>query len=105
MEKISATSKPTLASTARPAGDQPETQKDKSVSSTFNAAAIGMGWQLAIVVLLPIIGGYKLDQKTGSMPWLTLTGLVLAFVSSLIVIRKALKAMNNFNVDKPEEDR
>jgi LPXTG-motif cell wall-anchored protein len=83
--------------------NKPDKQDDKSTGSAFNTAAIGMSWQLAIIVLLPIIGGYKLDQKTGSMPWMTLLGLVLALVGSIIVIRRALAMMNNFNVEKPAD--
>lgn len=93
MVKQTVPSKSTLASTARSV-EQP----DKQPQSVFTSAAIGMGWQLAIVVLLPIVGGYKLDQKLGLTPWLTLLGLVLALVGSILVIRRALELMNNFDV-------
>lgn len=105
MEKSSATSKPALASTARSVGEPSVTPEAQPASqSAFAGAAIGMGWQLAVVVLIPIIGGYKLDQMTGTTaPWLTLTGLVVALAGSILVIRHALMLMNNFNIPKERQ--
>lgn len=117
MVKTNLTSTTALASSARLDSDN-ELPKvfnaDKghtgisAVSSqpAFASAAIGMGWQLAVVVLLPIVGGYKLDQihlarygqYYGGLPFWTLLGLVLAMVGSLLVIRHALTQFGNFNV-------
>ena len=92
MVKPSATSQNELASTAKP--------DDRQTRSLFTGTAIGMGWQLAVVVLLPILGGYKLDQMRGSMPAWTLVGMVVGLAASILVIRRALARMNNFNVEK-----
>jgi len=59
-----------------------------------------MAWQLAIVVIIPIVGGYKLDEKYGLLPWLTILGLLLAMVASVLVIRRALSEMNKLSTKK-----
>jgi len=51
---------PTNSVTAPTPVGGPET---KNTQVLFNSAAIGMSWQLAVVVLVPIVGGYKLDQR------------------------------------------
>lgn len=71
--------------------------------AAFTSAAIGMGWQLAVIVLIPIFGGYKLDQILDTAPWLTVIGLILASVGSILVIRRALAAFGNFDVPAPAE--
>ncbi|GEM_PF-1628478 len=97
MEKTTVTSKIELASTAR-SDKAARAAKDDALRSRFASAAIGMGWQLAVVVLLPIVGGYKVDQHNNSLPLWTLIGLVLAMVGSIIVIRRALTAFGNFGL-------
>lgn len=46
--------------------------------SRFMAAALGMSWQLALVVIVPIAGGSVLDGHYHTAPWLTLAGLAVA---------------------------
>ncbi len=41
-------------------------------------AAMNMSWQLAVVVLVPIIGGFELDQKLDTLPALTIAGFFIA---------------------------
>lgn len=102
MVKTSATSQSELASTAKPVASHPsktaKSDEHTIVRANFTGAAIGMSWQLAIIVLVPILGGYKLDQSTGSTPLWTLVGLTVALSGSIFVVRKALATINNFNV-------
>lgn len=102
VKPLTATSPNKLASSARPTGEHP-VKSDVSpdvdaMRSAFRGAAIGMSWQLAVIVLVCILGGYKLDDMTGSSPVFTLIGLVLALAGSIVVIRSALSKMNNFEV-------
>ncbi len=54
------------------------------------AAALNMSWQLAIVVLVPFVGGFKLDNHFHSAPLWTIIGFVLALAGmSLVVWRQA----------------
>lgn len=55
--------------------------------------ALGLAWQLALVVLVPIVGGYILDQHYHKAPWLTLAGLFVAAVGVFgILSRLAMDA-------------
>jgi F0F1-type ATP synthase assembly protein I len=107
MSHTTETSKVGLASTARPVEKSSIKVPDVQTSArpAFAGAAIGMSWQLAIVVLFPIIGGYKLDQALRTTPVWTLIGLVLAMVSSIFVIRRALAVFGNFNMASAAESQ
>ncbi len=58
--------------------------------NTFIATAMSMSWQLAIIFLVPIIGGYELDLKLKTSPWLFLIGFIIAIVGSAAFIRHIL---------------
>lgn len=58
----------------------------------FMSAALNMGWQLAVAVLVPVVGGYELDKALKTSPLLTILGLIIAMVSTAIVVSRALKA-------------
>ena len=62
----------------------------------FMGTMLGMSWQMAVAVLLPTVVGYKLDDHFKSGPLLTIIGLVLAVVSSVLIIRGALKSLNTY---------
>ena len=102
MVKNSVTTKraPTNSVTAPTPVGGPET---KNTQVLFNSAAIGMSWQLAVVVLVPIVGGYKLDQRFHSSPLWTLVGLALAMIGMILVVRRTLSEFNEItNVDPKE---
>lgn len=51
-------------------------------------------WQLAVVVLVPLIGGYELDQHFGTMPWWTLAGVALTILGVVGVLLRILASTN-----------
>ncbi|HVX56757.1 MAG TPA: AtpZ/AtpI family protein [Candidatus Saccharimonadales bacterium] len=57
----------------------------------FLVAAANMSWQLAIVVLVPIVGGFELDEKLGCLPLLTIIGFVIAMVGMALVVWRQLQ--------------
>ena len=59
--------------------------------SEFFAAAANMSWQLAIVVLVPIVGGFELDKKLNTLPALTIVGFVAAMVGMGAVVWRQLQ--------------
>lgn len=60
-------------------------------------AAIQMSWKLAIAVLIPLIGGVKIDQHFKTFPYLTITGSLLAIFGVSYVLWKVLKDFNQNN--------
>ncbi len=56
----------------------------------FYMTVLNMSWQLAVAVIAPIVGGYKLDERLGLSPWLTVAGLVLAIALSVLVVKTTI---------------
>ncbi len=57
----------------------------------FYMTVLNMTWQLAIVVIVPIVAGFKLDEHFNSSPWLTLLGLVIAAAAMMLVVMNTVK--------------
>ncbi len=53
-----------------------KSQYSSTPGRDFLIAALSMSWQLAIVVLVPIIGGFELDKILGTVPVLTMIGFL-----------------------------
>ncbi|MBC7582014.1 AtpZ/AtpI family protein [Aeromicrobium sp.] len=58
------------------------------------AAASNLVWQLAVVVLLPILAGAKLDDVLDSKPLLTVIGFAIGAIGMSIVVWRQMKAMS-----------
>lgn len=65
--------------------------------------ALDMSWRLAVVVIVPIVGGYELDQRLHSSPWLTIAGFVVAGVGMAAVLRRMLNEVNTRATPKSEK--
>ncbi|MDL2342117.1 MAG: AtpZ/AtpI family protein [Patescibacteria group bacterium] len=69
-------------------------KSDDLSQKLFVGTMLSMSWQMAIAVLVPTVGGYQLDNHFKTAPYLTLIGLTLAVVGSVLIIRNALKELN-----------
>lgn len=54
----------------------------------FMSMALSITWQLALVVVVPIVGGYALDQHYHKSPWLTIVGLAIAVIGVFGVLHR-----------------
>jgi F0F1-type ATP synthase assembly protein I len=79
-------------------------QSDKSPSGVFMGMALDMSWRLAVVVLVPIIGGYYLDQAFDTSPLLVIIGFVLAMTGMGFVMKQTVDAANKMPVPKATND-
>lgn len=66
----------------------------------FVSAVTTMMWLLAVVVLVPVIGGVELGKAFGHAPVFTLIGLAVALVGSGLVMWRAMQAANKLPVPK-----
>ena len=66
--------------------------------ATYGAAGI----QLAVSVIAGLFLGNYLDKKIGTLPWLTVTGLVVGFVSGFYNL---IRIMNWHRTKKGDEAR
>ena len=62
--------------------------------SRFFAVTLGMGWRLALTVLIPLVAGIKLDDKFNSSPSYTLAGFMLAIAGGAMVVWNTVKEVN-----------
>jgi F0F1-type ATP synthase assembly protein I len=94
----------TKTAVPKPTADRSKTKadtskKELSPSSQFIGAALSMGWQLALAVLVPVIGGFELDQHFNTSPLWTITGFIIAMVGTFAIIKKVLNEFNeNINI-------
>lgn len=65
--------------------------------------AVNMTWQLAIAVLVPIIGGVQLDRLASTGHNFTFIGLGLAFIAVTAVMWATIKRANHLPVPKLSE--
>ena len=63
-------------------------------TSQFTGMALDMSWKLAIVVLVPIVGGYEIDSHVGSTPLITVIGFIIAMAGAGYVMWQTLQAAN-----------
>lgn len=63
-------------------------------NNLFVAMALGMSWQLAIVVIVPILGGYALDSKAHTSPLFVLLGLVVACLGVSAILFRTVREAN-----------
>jgi F0F1-type ATP synthase assembly protein I len=66
----------------------------------FATFAVTMSWQLALVVLVPVLSGVELDKTFGTSDVYTLFGLALALVGSGVVMWRTMQAANRLPVPK-----
>lgn len=60
----------------------------------FLNMALNMSWQLAVIVIVPIVGGYELDQHLKIAPWLTIVGFLLAAGGFVAVLFRVVAVAN-----------
>jgi F0F1-type ATP synthase assembly protein I len=52
----------------------------------FLTLFLTMTWQLAVVVIVPLVGGYQLDQHLHTSPWFMLLGILLTILGIVGVL-------------------
>lgn len=60
----------------------------------FVTAALDMSWRLAIVVLVPVIGGFELDKRLNTVPAFSIIGFVVAGAGVAIVLKQMLNQVS-----------
>lgn len=81
----------------------PGHEKTTSQTSVFISMALDMTWRLAVVVLVPIIGGFYLDQWLDTVPVFTIVGFFLAMGGIAIVFWQTLQTANSVEVPKSKK--
>jgi len=73
----------------------------QAAKKQFVSATVGMGWRLAIAVLLPIVVGVKLDHHFHTSPAYTLIAFMGATIASVLIVRDAMRDLNRQQTGMP----
>ncbi len=76
-----------------------------SARKQFFSAATSMGWQLAGMVLVPVVIGVKLDDHFHSTPSYTLAALILAIGGAIWVVSNTLKQVAREQAETDKEEK
>ena len=66
-------------------------ESSENYRKEFLGAVMNMSWQLAVVVLVPIVGGFELDKKLDTLPALTIAGFFIAMAGMGLVVWRQLQ--------------
>lgn len=91
---------PTQVTRGKNATQTKTAEQGEVVKRQFVIAALNMSWQLALIVLVPIIGGVELDKALKSNSIFLFVGLAVALIGSAIVMWRAMQAANRMPVPK-----
>lgn len=87
-----------IDTTPSPTGGEHHTAKtdghQADPKGQFFGAALTMSWQLAIAVLVPVIGGFQLDKALDTVPALTIVGFFLAMLGTGVVMWRTLQVVS-----------
>ncbi len=72
------------------------TNNSIAAKQLFISSVISMSWQMAVAVLVPVVGGYYLDRHFNSAPWITLFGLMLGVILCVMIVRRAVHNIPGF---------
>jgi Putative F0F1-ATPase subunit Ca2+/Mg2+ transporter len=106
MEKSSHAPLPTLSVNRTVGGGKSDKKVSNQAGQTtaarglFLSMLLNMSWQLAIVVLVPILAGVRLDKAFGTGNVYTFVGLGLALIGSIVVMWRAMQVANRLPVPK-----
>lgn len=57
----------------------------------FVYAVIGMSWQLALVVILPVVAGSQLEKHFDFAPYGVIAGFSIALIGAVLVVMRNMK--------------
>lgn len=96
-----------MKTTAVQQSTPPEVEGGKRAAEPSNSArrnflvfAANMGWQLAVMVLVPVIGGAELDKHNGGKHLWVFVGLGVAFLASVAIMWRTVQMANRLPVPK-----
>jgi F0F1-type ATP synthase assembly protein I len=77
-----------------------EVGTETNTLAEFFSATLTMSWQLAIVVLIPVLGGFELDKKLHTKPFLTIIGFVLAIAGVAFVVWRQFQLVRQLSTTR-----
>ncbi|MCW1907743.1 MAG: AtpZ/AtpI family protein [Candidatus Saccharibacteria bacterium] len=66
----------------------------QAAKTQFFTSTANLSWRLAITIVVPLVGGVKLDEKFNSSPSWTLTGIFIAVAAGCAAVWATVKEVN-----------
>lgn len=91
---------------AKLSSGQEKTVKNSQYPDSFESrqlfinSSISMSWQMAIAVLLPVVGGYYLDQHFKLASWFIFGWFIIAIALVVLIVRKTIRNLPEFTKGK-----
>lgn len=82
------------APTPGPTQSSEDQQTAVNHKAVFFGAVLDMTWQMAIVVVVPIVGGFKLDGVAHTTPAFTILGFLVAMAGTFVVMKRMVAQAN-----------
>lgn len=99
-------SKAAAKKTTTPKEDEIQKVLDAQVAKTqFIGSTLNLSWKLAFAVLIPIIGGIKLDQHFNTSPSLVLTGFMIAMVAAALTIKSTVQEVDELQAEADKKGK
>lgn len=86
--------------------DQKKVKADKIYPESFASkqlfinSSISMSWQMAIAVLVPVVGGYYLDQHFKLPSWFIFGWFIIAVTLVVLIVRRTIHQLPEFTKGK-----
>jgi F0F1-type ATP synthase assembly protein I len=101
MRKMSKTAAhPATPHTVTSGKNDSTTTKVANQRSQFLVMALNMSWQLAVVILVPVVAGTQLDKAFNTSNVYTFVGLGVALLGSIAVMWRTMQVANKLPVPK-----
>ena len=66
---------------------------------------VGIGWYIPLCLILGALGGYKLDEKFDTSPWLSLVGVTVGLAIALLGLYLMIRPLLNEDERKDNDKK
>ena len=77
---------------------EPPSERQRVLREVGRYTGFGLAWALSVLIFL--LGGYWLDQRLGTLPWLTIAGAFLGAAGGFISLVRGVTAAGRAEDDE-----
>ena len=77
---------------------EPPSERQRVLREVGRFTGFGLAWALSVLIFL--LGGYWLDQRLGTLPWLTIAGAFMGAAGGFISLVRGVTAAGRAEDDE-----
>jgi len=77
---------------------EPPSERQRVLREVGRYTGFGLAWALSVLIFL--LGGYWLDQRLGTLPWLTIAGAFMGAAGGFISLVRGVTAAGRAEDDE-----